>query len=127
MSTGVGVLVIDEQVRNRVRRVVDFASAKENYYRPGKEGAVVPGDIKAHKTILGSFRCVFSITTAQGRFFRHLSVSRTNRSVPAPLPVFMIAELFGFTGWEGWPAKPPQDWGIRVDGKVVTVIQEIFS
>ena len=109
-------LVIDEDARSRVRLVRDFAEKSENLYivADGFSFQKPPGDDPRHVCELNTFRCVFSITRAQGKLWRHLSISVPSKNYPNPFAAFTIAELFGFTGWDGESTIPPRDWAGKV-------------
>jgi hypothetical protein len=102
------VLAINEETRAKVRAVLEFAA--HNFHRPGKNDA-------RYAVMLDTFRCVFSYTQvgAPGTLYRHLSVSIPSERYPSPFAFYTIAELFGFTGWDGQSERPPKDWMLRVD------------
>jgi hypothetical protein len=121
-------LVIDEGARAAVGKVVAHALERENYYEPGQSPGQAPGDDARHVVLLNTYRCVFSITKdPEGKLYRHLSISVPARGkYPNPFAVFAIAELFGFTGWDGrTPEAPPEDWiaGPNPDEQCVVVAQ----
>ena len=95
-------LLIDDAAKQAVQRVSDFAALPENWYRPG-QSTLVPGDdprFVAHLEY--GFRAVFSITKTQdGLIFRHLSISVDGEKYPSVVAVCAIAQMFGFTGWDG--------------------------
>ena len=106
-------LVIDDTARARVAEVEAFAFA--NWYRPG-QSENAPGDDSRHVVELNTYRCVFSYTLApDGELFRHLSISVPSKAYPNPFAVFTIAELFGFTGWDGKTLEAPDDWMIDLN------------
>jgi len=103
------VLVVDEEARQRVQRVLVFASDPKNYYVPGPS-AKVPGDDPRHVAWLNDFRCVYSVTVhPEAGLLRHLSISVDNSKTALPNPVLAeeIAHLFGFLG-------TVRDWVIDV-------------
>jgi hypothetical protein len=113
-------LVIDGTTRARVAEVEEFAFA--NWYRPGQSESA-PGDDPRHVVKLDTYRCVFSYTAGpQGGLYRHLSVSVPSKHLPHPFAVFTIAELFGFTGWNGKTQTPPEDWAFGIHKKDHCVI-----
>ena len=90
-------LVIDEEIRSRVAKVVDYAWREENHYELYRSN-FIPGECKPFVTHLNSYRCVFTISIINGMRFRHLSISVPGRGkVAHPVVVFTIAMLFGFT------------------------------
>jgi hypothetical protein len=107
-------LVVDDIARSKVKRVLDHAQDRRNWYRPGKD-ARVPGDDPRFVAHLDTYRCVFTITDSPDGVFRHLSIS-----IPAALKypnvfaAFTIAEMFGFTGWDGTSVDLPPNWMARV-------------
>ena len=110
-------LVIDETAKEKVKAVTDFAWRPENYYRVAKDGFTFqrpPGDDPRHVALLDTFRCAFSITTQGKDTFRHLSISVPSEKYPNPFAAFTIAEMFGFTGWDGRSGKMPEGWLGRV-------------
>jgi hypothetical protein len=118
-------LIIDETVKSRVREIVAFA--EKNLYYPGKS-ETIPGNDPRHTVNLLSYRCVFSLTVdPAGDVFRHLSVSIPDKNYPHPYVFFAIAELFGFTGWDGRSLKPPSDWAIgpHEDDRCIVAAQPV--
>jgi hypothetical protein len=105
-------LVIDDVAKARVAEVESFAFA--NWYRPGMSENT-PGDDSRHVAQLNTYRCVFSYTLKGDELFRHLSISIPGKKFPHPYAVFTIAELFGFTVWDGKSVKPPEDWMVAVN------------
>jgi hypothetical protein len=127
------VLAINDETRAEIKRVVDYANEPANYFR-AKERKFIPGDRPEYVANLQSYRCVFTITTDEGHFYRHLTVSLRKPKKPNLLPsapaVCAIADLFGFTGWGGLPAGPPANWGcapLENPCPHVVVIEEIFQ
>jgi hypothetical protein len=109
----VRALLIDERVKARVARLVAFAEG--NHYHVGKS-EMIPGDDPRHVLDIGSYQCVFSFTVGpDGSLWRHLSISVPGPKYPNPIAFNVIAELFGFTGWDGTSEQPPQDWMFDVN------------
>lgn len=105
-------LVIDDAAKAEAARVISYAM--EHPYHP-RQGAPVPGDDPGHVAELNTFRAVFSFTVMQGQTFRQLSISVPGGLWPNPWAVCMIAELFGFTGWDGVTVDPlPASWMAHV-------------
>lgn len=102
-------LLIDEHAKLQVQRVRDFAIDPKHWYRPNKD-ARVPGDDYRFVANLNSYRCVFTITEQNGVAWRHLSISVPSENFPHPIAAYTIAELFGFTGWDGKSEVPPESW-----------------
>jgi hypothetical protein len=100
-TMGLQVLIIDDQVRQRIAEIVAFAMRSENVYRPyTTENAKVPGDDPRYVLSTGTHRIVFSITENADRIpFKHLSISvGTKGKYPNPDVVREIISLYGFTG-----------------------------
>lgn len=107
------LLLIDEVTKIRISEVVRFAST--NWYRPGYS-ETVPGEDSRHVLMLNSFRCVFSFTREFNReIYRHLTVSVRGGKYPNPIAFYVIADLFGFTGWDGRSTEHPLDWKLDLD------------
>lgn len=100
-------LVIDEIAQAKVREILVFAA--DNWYRPGVSEQV-PGNDSRHVAILNTYRCVFSYTDMKDELFRHLSISVPSKDYPNPIVTWVIADLFGFSGWDGKSPDPPKDW-----------------
>jgi hypothetical protein len=107
------VLTINDFTKQTVQRVVDYAERFEHWYRPGLARRP-PGDDPKHVAQLDSYRCVFSITLDRGTAYRHLSISVPSRDLPNPYTAFTIAQLFGFTGWDGKSIQSvlPAGWAV---------------
>jgi hypothetical protein len=117
-------LIIDEEARAKVAAVEEFAYS--NWYRPG-QSELVPGDDPRHTVQLSTYRCVFSYTKMPSGLFRHLSISVPSEKYPNPFAVYAIADLFGFTGWDGTSEEPPAGWMLRANQEehCVVLAQEI--
>lgn len=89
----------------------------------------VPGNHPEYVGHFNDYRTVFSYTHANGQVFRHLSVSVPGRHYPNPIAVWMLAGLFGFTGWDGKSDLPPKDWaaGPHPDERCVVVVQKVVT
>jgi hypothetical protein len=96
----VRLLVINDFTKQAVQRVVDYAERFEHWYRLGLARRP-PGDDPKHVAHLDSYRCVYSITLDRGTAYRHLSISVPSADLPNPFTAFTIAQMFGFTGWDG--------------------------
>lgn len=108
-------LVIDGYAKAQVKRVLDHALDPKHYYMPHRD-ARVPGDDSRFVCHLNTYRAVFTITVDRGgNLWRHLSISVPSKDYPNPFAAYTIAEMFGFTGWDGKSANPPDGWVIRVD------------
>jgi hypothetical protein len=107
-------LIIDRSARKQVERVLNFALEPKHWYRP-RGDAQVPGNDYRFVANLNSFRCVFTITEDNGMTARHLSISVPSEDYPNPFAAYTIAELFGFTGWDGKSVKLPESWMARVN------------
>jgi hypothetical protein len=103
-------LIIDDEARAKVAKVIEHAS--KHHYRPGA-GMPPPGDDPRFTVKLNTYRVVFSFTVnpGDGLLWRHLSISVPGPRFPNPAAAFMIAELFGFTGWDQRTIdRFPQEW-----------------
>jgi hypothetical protein len=94
--------VLDEFAQAGIKRVLRHAMAPQHWYRPKKD-ARIPGDdpqFVAH--IRDGYRCVFTITQTEGTIFRHLTISVPSEDkYPNIVAAFLIAQEFGFVGWDG--------------------------
>lgn len=113
----VRVLMIDDATKSQAVRVVEYAKQRGHWYtiRNGQPQSPAPGNNPAHVVMLNTFRCVFSYTLevqgAAHKLFRDLSINVPSRDYPHPFAAFTIAELFGFTGWNGVDAERlPPGW-----------------
>ena len=135
-------LIIDDTARQAAQRVIDFAEKKENHYIVGYGGLTAqrpPGDDSRHVLYVSGlagdlsgktgFRCVFSITEADGATWRHLSISiPPPTKYPNPYAVYTIAQdLFHFTGWNGRSSEPPASWAMNInkDEHCIVVAQRL--
>jgi hypothetical protein len=126
-------LLIDDAARAEVARVVAYAM--DHPYFPNrsvdiaKGGSLIPGDDPGHVANLNTYRCVFTFTHIGGRVLRHLTISIPRaQHFPHPIAAFMIAELFGFIGYdEKKPDRPGPDWYVDVksDENCVMIAQEM--
>lgn len=106
-------LVIDDTAKAKVAKVLTYAEEPRHHYFVGagaKTWQIPPGDNPQHVAHLDSFRCVFSITKADGETWRHLSISVPSEKYPNPFAAYTIAEMFGFTGWDGKSIDFPAGW-----------------
>lgn len=126
-------LIIDDAMKAEVAEIIEYA--REHHYVPGP-GVEPPGDNYHHvlETDYG-YRCVFSFTEGHDVLYRDLSVSvyyPKKRSGHARFPnefaFYTLAELFGFTGWDGKTIMPPPEgWLMAKDihYDAIRVAQEI--
>jgi hypothetical protein len=98
MTKAMRPLVIDDAARELAARVLAYAEGHR--YRPSVM-VTPPGDDPNHVAMFGTYRAVFSFTESDDMLWRHLSVSVPSAYYPNPAAVFIIAQLFGFTGWDG--------------------------
>jgi len=104
-------LVINKEVEAGAKRVIDFA--RGNVYHPHQSENIPGHDPRFVLQVPNGYRCVFSFTQApDGSLWRHLTVSVDGKGYPHPAAAFMLASVFGFTGYDvARPGKPPpQDW-----------------
>ncbi|MBW2288644.1 MAG: hypothetical protein JRG90_12560 [Deltaproteobacteria bacterium] len=118
-------LNLDSDALSKVRRVVNHAKKKANWFNPSVPGWInrIPGHDRKHQIKLNDFRCVFSYTVdrANHKVVRHLSVSVPSEHFPHPVAVKFIASLFGFSGSDGELTEDfPSDWHVHVknDGPI---------
>jgi hypothetical protein len=103
-------LVIDDAARAQASAIVSFA--EWHPFMPGRN-ATPPGDVPEHVGTFGDgYRAVFSFTHVDGVVYRHLSVSVPGGLYPNPIAALMLADLFGFTGWDG-SGVFPESWTCR--------------
>lgn len=102
------MLVIDDAARARAAEIVKHAEAHP--FKPPYDSP--PGEDTRNEMMLNTYRAVFSRTILEGVEFRHLSVSVPGGLYPNPEATFMIAELFGFTGYE-IGRDMPLDWACQ--------------
>lgn len=130
------VLLMGPELREAVARVRAHAEHRGNWYEPCV-GSVVPGDTPVHTVRSGTIKAVFTWTLTQDtRILRHLSVSTATggaETYPAPLAVFTIAHLFGFTGAQaddnGLVHSSPKHWtvgGVRAE-QCIMVLEELSA
>jgi hypothetical protein len=116
--------MIDDEAKAQVARVVAYAM--EHIYTPGKDP--VPGDNPNFVANLDTFTCVFTFTRIEGGIYRHLTISvPVAGKFPNPVAAFMIAEMFGFTGYdENDPFTPGDGWmcDTKKDENCVMIAQE---
>lgn len=107
-------LIIGDEEKARAAEILAYSEKPKNHYRVGKPP---PGDNPHHvlKFQFG-YRAVFSYTIdSNSRMMRHLTVSVPGGKYPNVPAVFMIADLFGFTGWDQQRIDtPPPDWFISM-------------
>jgi hypothetical protein len=117
-------LIIDGVARAKIAHVKSYA--EENPYYPGATG--IPGDDEKYVARLGTFRCVFTHTHHKGNVYRHLTISVPSAKYPNPVAAFIIAQEFGFIGWDGETVdRAPDTWSIDVNKKehCIVLVQEV--
>lgn len=123
-------LIIDEAAKAKIARVREYARQPEHFYDAlgGADGRVrIPGNDGNLQAHLDTFRCVFSYTKAEGKIWRHLSISVSGGKYPNAFAAFTIADLFGFTGWGQKTEGPPSDWfcAPNMDDRCVVLAQPL--
>lgn len=113
------MLIIDDAVRDKAAAVI--AHAEANPHRPPYRTA--PGDDPRLTLEINTYRVVFSRTVMGDVEFRHLSVSVPGGLYPGPEAVFMIADLFGFTGWDIEANQIPADWAVQPKQEPVLCVE----
>jgi hypothetical protein len=116
--------LIGPEERTKISHVRSYA--EENPYYPGADE--VPGSDDNYVCMLGTYRCVFTITRHKGLVARHLSISVPGEGYPHPESAFTIADEFGFTGWDQKTVdRLPKTWFGSLSKKdhCIVLIQEI--
>jgi hypothetical protein len=113
------VLLIDDTARASVQRVLDFAMLPDNWYFPGRSSDIPGNDPRFVAHLRYGFRCVFTVTKAPDGFvFRHLTISVDSDKYPNVAAACAIAEMFGFSGWDGKTMdRLPATWMANVNKK----------
>jgi hypothetical protein len=94
----VKILVLDvPAVRKSIRRVVSYANTPEHWVR---EDDATPPNLSEHACLVPiNYQCTYFVLFVDGSAFRHLSVSTPGvATVPDPVAMERLAELFGFSG-----------------------------
>jgi hypothetical protein len=106
--------VINDAVKKRIADIEAYA--REHIYIPGE--TLPPGDLPAQvlKTRFG-YRAVFSYTRVHNGLYRDLSFSVGQPGkYPNEFVTYTLAQLFGFTGWDGATiVPPPESWMLAKD------------
>ena len=125
------MLVIDSFAKAQAQKVVDYASKPGNWFLMDADGipkSDPPGNNPRLTLRLNTYRCVFSYTRLETKLWRHLSISIPEAGMYAsPHAAYEIAQLFGFTGWDGTSISLPKGWMVdsnSVDNCIV-LMQEI--
>jgi hypothetical protein len=122
-------LLINEKILADIAAVRDYALEPENLYDPG-QSPQPPGDDPRHVVLVPvNFRCVFSITRwpDDDQLYRHLSISLFERDAyPNAAAAFMLAESFGFTGWDYHALTTPgPDWLLDTHEHAAVIAQKL--
>ncbi len=112
-------LLIGPATREQAERIVAYAQAHP--YVPGP-GVPPPGDDPNHVGVFDSYRCAFSFTHADNGVFRHLSISVPSGKLPNPFAAYALAEIFGFTGWDGGSVDVPDSWMVGMSEEPVPCV-----
>jgi hypothetical protein len=119
-------LIIGPPQKSKIQKVLDFARQRENWY--DLDGPI-PGFDRRFQVVLDTYRCVFSYTKSRQGFYRHLTVSIPDPTRwPHPAAVWMIADAFGFIGWdEKTIDKAPDGWLVNMNQQehCIVVAQEV--
>lgn len=116
-------LPVTEELKEQVRRVVEYATASCNHYDVAS-GQKPPQENPNHVIQIHLYRCLFSISIdPENKAWRHLQISVAQKGqFVAPVVALTIASMFGFTGWDGRSPKPPRDWAGTVDKEANAVL-----
>jgi hypothetical protein len=118
--------IVDDALKTRIAQIEAYA--REHPYIPGE--TIVPGDLPGHvfKTPFG-YRAVFSYTRTPQGLYRDFSFGVDEPGkYPNEFVTFTLAQLFGFTGWDGKTISPPPvGWVLAKDPRwdAVRVVQEL--
>jgi hypothetical protein len=117
-------LIIDAAARAKTAAVVAWAM---DHHLDSRNPTFIPGNDPHFTALLGSYRTVFTFTRDGEALFRHLSVSVPMPGrYPNPIAVWMIADLYGFTGWSPeMGVKIPPDWMPQVREYSAQVLQPV--
>jgi len=119
------LFTLDEGAKARADKVLTYA-----YNNPYKDGDPNPSNNPNFIAEFGSYRAIFTLTKNDGMLYKHLCVSVKNSDMlPPPPVVFIIADLFGFTGFDDKVFDPPRDWVVRpnFEAQCVVVAQKYGS
>lgn len=121
-------LLLDDNLRAEIMRVVEFASKPANFYTVDRS-SFVPGDIAGYRIELVGHKIVYSITVMpKGKiFYRHMSISvqPPNGKYPNQIAVYTIAHWMGFTGAvvaDEVATGPGEDWMMIPDYKEECIV-----
>lgn len=106
-------LIVDDEAREKIARVIAYA--KKHPWRP-LERKVLPATDPGYCAQLNSFKAVFTYAHLPDQVYRFLAVSLPEGQMPHPVAICIIANLFGFTGWDEDAAnKIPDNWQLYAD------------
>lgn len=128
-------LILGPAELEAIHRVALHAAKPEHRYNPlVPSRSTPPGMKREHCLTLGlpgkTYRCVFSFTEMpDGSLMRHLSVSVPEmkddpKLFPGPVALWMLADAFGFKGWDGRSSEPPLAWHVGPIPRECVVIGE---
>lgn len=113
-------LIIDDALKFEIDRIK--CNAEAHHYIPGP-GVGPPGDDHRFTfTTDFGYKFVFTLTESDDVLWRHFSISVPGRRLPNQIVTFTVAELFGFTGWDGVSDKPGADWMIKIEDPPYAVV-----
>lgn len=120
-------LIIDAVARAKIAHLIEHA--QEHHYHEGVDPT--PGDDPAFVINLNTYRVVFTFTAHHGKLYRHLSISvPAEGKYPNAAAAFMIAQEFGFTGWDGRTiTRAPEGWmvGMSENEECIVLGQEVLT
>ena len=119
-------LILDDTAKHKAADIMAYG--QDHPYVMGRD-KWVPGDDHRYVGHFNTFRAVFTFTRRGDDTFRHLTVSVPGRGFPNPIACWSLAELFGFTGWDGKSAKTPDDWqfGLKDQEHCIVVVQKVAA
>lgn len=124
------MLAITPENQAKVDAVVSYAMDHPSFVAGKEFVGGRPGDNPAHVAELDTYRCVFSITRAENRTWRDLSISIPRKgNYPNPYAAYSIAQMFGFTGWNERTVDVPDEWLVHVmqEDNCIRFMQEITT
>lgn len=118
-------LELNDDQKAAVENLVKFASHPDNWYLIG-HSQWSPGDRVEYCLHLNNYRTVFTISKAEDKLYRHLSLSFNGKAAMHPIIAFTIAAMFGFTNAKirenDVVTEPGPDWQVGINKKENSLI-----